>query len=62
MENDDSLPEAQILSDLFTIAPFLIMPSVCPVPESNSVDLVTWTEAGMTMGKISEIIGMREAI
>jgi hypothetical protein len=35
------VPEAHILSDLLMIAPFLIMPSVWPVPESKSVDFLT---------------------
>lgn len=56
------LPEAQICSDFLTIAPFLIMPSVWPIPASSSVDLVTWTSEGMIIGIISLRIGMKELI
>ena len=56
------LPDAHSLFDLLIIAPFLIMPSVWPVPASRSVDFVTWTSEGMTMGRISLRIGRREVI
>ena len=56
------LPEAQIFFDLSMIAPFLTIPSVCPVPASNSLERVTWTEAGMIMGRISWRIGRRDVI
>jgi ABC-type Co2+ transport system permease subunit len=55
-------PEAHILSDFPTMAPFLIMPSVWPVPASSSVDLVTCTLAGMMMGIKSLIIGSSEVM
>jgi hypothetical protein len=56
------LPEAHKRSDMPTIAPLRIMPSVWPVPSSNWVDLTTWTFPGRNMGMISCRIGIKEDI